>query len=128
MLAERSDTPANALRALIHHWPKIDPNRKEFTAAEILQHAEQSPLREIIIEFCDCPAAELPSPTSFGKKMRRFVGTVVSGQCIANRDSHGTKLWRVEAVASVGGGSGLGGVADSEIPHASRIETANEET
>lgn len=128
MLAERSDTQANALRALIHHWPNIEPGRKELTAAEILQHAEQSPLREIIIEFCDCPVSELPSPTSFGKKMARFVGTVVSGQCIANRDSHGTKLWRVESVAVEGGGSGIGGLPDSGIPMAMRTEIANEET
>jgi hypothetical protein len=128
MLAERSDTQANALRALIHHWPNIDPGRTEFTAAQILEHARTSPLREIVIEFCDFPASELPSSTSLGKRLSRFFGTVVDDHCITNRDSHGIKIWRVEAVAVAGGGSGLGGVADLETPQSTGIETANEET
>ena len=70
----------------------------------------------------------MPSPASFGKKMARFFGTVVDGHCITNRDRHGTKLWRVEAVAKAGGDSGLGGVADLETAQSTGIETANEET
>lgn len=128
MLADRSDTQANALRALIHHWPNIEPGRRELTAAEILERAQQSPLRDIIIEFCECSANELPSSTSLGKRLSKSYGTVVDGHCITNRDRHAIKHWRVEAVTEAGGGSGVGGGADSEIPHASRIETSNEET
>ncbi len=40
----------------------------------------------------------------------RFFGTVVDGHCITNRDSHGTKLWRVEAVTEAVGVVGLVGL------------------
>ena len=114
-LAERCDTQANALRALIHLWPTIDPDGKGLTAAEILRLANASDhpsVRETLVELCDTPADELPTPKSLGKRFGKSTGTVVASRHLTCRDVHGTKTWRVVDAHSNGGFGGLSGFAD----------------
>ena len=116
-LAERCDTQANALRALFHLWPSIDPDGKGLTAAEILKlvgEADRMSIRESLVELCDTPADELPTPKSLGKRFGKLAGTVVAGHHLTCRDVHGTKTWRVVEVRSGGGFGGLSGFADPQ--------------
>lgn len=114
-LAERCDTQANALRALFHLWPTIDPDGKGLTAAEILRLAidpEHASIRETLVELCDTPADELPTPKSLGKRFGKLTGTVVAGHHLTCRDAHGTNTWRVVDARPKGGFGGLSGFAD----------------
>ena len=116
-LAERCDTQANALRALFHLWPSIDPDGKGLGAAEILRLAndtEHPSIRETLVELCDTPADELPTPKSLGKRLGKLAGTVVTGRHLTCRDVHGTKTWRVAEVRSGGGFGGCSGFADPQ--------------
>ena len=69
-------------------------------------------IRETLVELCDTPADELPSPKSLGKRFGKLVGTVVAGHHLTCRDAHGTKTWRVAEVRSGGGFGGCSGFAD----------------
>ena len=117
-LAERCDTQANALRALFHHWSNIDPDGKGLTAAEILKlasEADRLSIRESLVELCDTPADELPTPKSLGKRLGKLVRTVAAGHHLTCRDVHGTKTWRVVEFRSGGGIGGLSGFADPQV-------------
>ena len=97
-LASSSDCEANAMRALLHAWPEIDPGIDGLTAARLLERLRDSPgkydeLRGAVLELCPGTSGELPGVRSLGNKFRHLKGRVVAGRALDSRDEHGTAVW-----------------------------------
>jgi hypothetical protein len=105
--AERADTDAAALRALIDNWSEIDPNGSGLTVNDLLSKLEDRELRtafpnfrSALAEFCPAKFGELPTRRALGYRLRQYAKRNIGGRCIDSTKLQGFSVWKVVGMSA----------------------------
>jgi hypothetical protein len=103
--ADRADTDAAALGALLAAWSEVDPGNCGLTVGGLLHMLKAEPIRfprfrEALFEFCPSRGAELPDGRQLGYRFRRYARRNVGGRMLENRPGRAKiAVWFVTSAA-----------------------------
>lgn len=118
-LADRADTEAAALRAILSGLQALDPAGQGLYCAEIIdrmtgqyRNTEAAvTLKEAFSQICQTSGG-IPNPKSLGRRLQHLSGRIVDGRAIDSKIRHKTRAWYVRE-ATEGGFDGFTGFCAS---------------